>query len=69
MKQFRLVRPWSADEDKMLIKLLTETEFSMQSIGLKLKRSKGAIKVRAAYHGLGSTAARKKAGLLAKTKG
>jgi hypothetical protein len=65
MARFRVVRPWSSIEDKMLISLLTNTRLSMQAIGIKLNRTQGAVRTRGTERGLGSAAARKKAGLAA----
>jgi hypothetical protein len=66
MARSRMIRRWSSVEDQMLVSLLINTQLSMQAIAAILKRTKGAVQSRATDRGLGSIAARKKAGLAAK---
>jgi hypothetical protein len=61
MVRFRMMRPWSPDDDKMLVSLLMDhPQLTMDRIAVKLNRTKAAVKSRAAKYGLGSTAARTK---------
>ena len=52
MARYRLVRPWTREDDEALMALLRKEHVTVAGIAVKLRRSIPAVRIRATYLGL-----------------